>query len=207
MNTVKLLFLIAIAGHLLCGYCDCLLTYVPGGKKFSAKHMSDNEMMSDTFAGMPLKKPLLSMLLGCFAMLLFSAGYYGIYLWMKQFSGGYALILLISAAVFIIPGVAHHVFCGAAEWFYIKFGMTEEARSAIVKFFKDTAITMIACYLGWAVFGVTLFIAVVTGATSLPAWACIFNILPLFIVSFPFKIGGTGNWCGAIMFAGLLLLI
>lgn len=34
MSRIQILFLIAIFGHLLCGYCDCLLTYVPGGGKF-----------------------------------------------------------------------------------------------------------------------------------------------------------------------------
>lgn len=41
MSIIQILFLIAIAGHLLCGYCDYLLTYVPGGKKFGAKQLKD----------------------------------------------------------------------------------------------------------------------------------------------------------------------
>ena len=73
--------------------------------------------------------------------------------------------------------------------------------------FKDTSTTMIVCYLGWAVFGIALFVSVITGKTDLPAWACVFNILPLYAVTFPFHIGGTGNWCGAVMFAGILMLI
>ena len=138
MSLIKLLFLIAIIGHILCGVCDCLLTYVPGGK-FGADQMSDNEKLKATFSKMPLKNPLLSMLLGVLAMLMFSVGYYGIYLWLKEYSVTLAVIVLISSAVFIIPGVAHHVFCGAAEWFYIRMGMTEDARQTIIKFFKDTS--------------------------------------------------------------------
>ncbi|MBQ7274225.1 MAG: hypothetical protein IJR15_02095 [Clostridiales bacterium] len=206
MSLIKILFLIAIIGHILCGVCDCLLTYVPGGK-FSAEQLSDNDKLKATFSKMPLKNPLLSMLLGVLAMLMFSAGYYGIYLWLKEYSVTLAVIVLISSAVFIIPGVAHHVFCGAAEWFYIKMGMTEEARQTIIKFFKDTSSTMIVCYLGMAVFAVTLFIAVVTGKTDLPRWACIFNSALLYIPLFPLRIGGTGNWVGAIMFLGLFALI
>ena len=206
MSLIKILFLIAIIGHILCGVCDCLLTYVPGGK-FGAEQLSDNDKLKATFSKMPLKNPLLSMLLGVLAMLMFSAGYYGIYLWLKEYSMTLAVIVLISSAVFIIPGVAHHVFCGAAEWFYIKMGMTEEARQTIIKFFKDTSSTMIVCYLGMAVFAVTLFIAVVTGKTDLPRWACIFNSALLYIPLFPLRIGGTGNWVGAIMFLGLFALI
>ena len=206
MSLIKILFLIAIIGHILCGVCDCLLTYVPGGK-FGAEQLSDNDKLKATFSKMPLKNPLLSMLLGVLAMLMFSAGYYGIYLWLKEYSVTLAVIVLISSAVFIIPGVAHHVFCGAAEWFYIKMGMTEEARQTIIKFFKDTSSTIIVCYLGMAVFAVTLFIAVVTGKTDLPRWACIFNSALLYIPLFPLRIGGTGNWVGAIMFLGLFALI
>jgi len=207
MNLIKILFIVAIIGHLLCGYCDCLLTYIPGGKKFDFKKLSDNDYMSATFEKMPLKNPLLSMVLGCPALFLCSFGYYGIYLWMKEYSATYAVILLISAVVFLIPGVAHHVFCGAAEWFYIRMGRTEDSRQAIVKFFKDTSSTMIACYIGLLVFGVTLFITVITGVTDLPRWACIFNFVPLFILFTPLRIGGTGNWCSAVMFTALLILI
>ena len=206
MTTIKVLMLIAIFGHLLCGYCDCLLIYA-GGEKFGFRLMSDNEKMKQVFAKMPLKNPLLSMLLGCLAMTLMSGGYYALHLWMKQFSEPAAMVLLISAVVFFIPGTAHHVFCGVAEWFYIRLGMTEEAREGIVDFFKKTSPTMIVCYLGMITFGVTMFVMIVTGATALPAWACVFNSLILAFVLFPLRIGGAGNWAGAGMFLGLLFLI
>ena len=207
MSVVKILFLIAIAGHLICGCCDCLLTYVPGGKKFDFKKMSDNKAMSDTFAKMPLKNINISMLAGCLAMFMIACGYYGIYLWMTEFSKTYSVIILISIGLFLSFGVAHHVFCGVAEWFYVRMGMTEEARQAVVKFFKDTSITMIGCYIGLITLGVILFIAVVTGSTSLPQWACIVNYIPLAMIPFPLHIGGAGNWSGTAMFIGLLLLI
>ena len=207
MSTIKILFLIALAGHLLCGYCDCLLTYVPGGKKFDFKQMSDNEKMAQTFANMPLRNPLRSMVVGCLALLMSSCGYFAIYLWMKQFSDIYAVVILIASALFFIPGAAHHVICGTAEWFYIRMGLTEEARMAVMQFFKDTSATMIACYIGLLVFGVALFAAVITGVTDLARWACVCNIVPLYLVLAPFRIAGSGNWCGAAMFAGLFFLI
>ena len=207
MSVVKILFLIAIAGHLICGCCDCLLTYVPGGKKFDFKKMSDNKAMSDTFAKMPLININISMLAGCLAMFMIACGYYGIYLWMTEFSKTYSVIILISIGLFLSFGVAHHVFCGVAEWFYVRMGMTEEARQAVVKFFKDTSITMIGCYIGLITLGVILFIAVVTGSTSLPQWACIVNYIPLAMILFPLHVGGAGNWSGTAMFIGLLLLI
>ena len=206
MSTIKILMWIAVFGHLLCGISDCLLIYTPSGK-FGFQLMKDNDKMRDAFRTMPLRNPMLSMLLGVLALLMNSGGYFALHLWMKQFSATAAVIMLVSAAVFFIPGTAHHVFCGVAEWFYIRMGMTEDARDAITEFFKKTSVTMIACYLGLIVYSVTLFVMVVTGATALPSWACIFNILLIASVLFPLRIGGAGNWAGAAMFLGLIFLV
>ena len=206
MTMIKTLMLIAVLGHLLCGVCDCLLIYTPSGK-FGFQLMKDNDGMREAFRTMPLRNPMLSMLLGVLALLLDSGGYFALCLWMRQFSAAAAAVMLAGAAVFFIPGTAHHVFCGVAEWFYIRMGMTDEAREAITDFFKQTSVTMIACYLGLIVFSVTLFVMVVTGRTALPAWACTFNILAIAAVLFPLRIGGAGNWAGAAMFLGLLFLV
>ena len=206
MTTLKILMLTAVFGHLLCGICDCLLMYTPSGK-FGFQLMKDNDKMREAFRTMPLRNPMLSMLLGVLALLMSCGGYFALHLWMRQFSAAASVIMLVSAAVFFIPGTAHHVFCGVAEWFYIRMGMTEEAREAITEFFKKTSVTMIACYLGLIVYSVTLFVMVVTGATALPAWACVFNIMLIAAVLFPLRIGGAGNWAGAAMFLGLLFLI
>ena len=206
MTVTKALMLIAVLGHLLCGYCDCLLIYA-GGERFSFRLMSDNGSMRRVFSKMPLRNPLSSMLLGCLALFMCSGGYYALCRWMRPFSGPAAAVMRVSAALFFIPGTAHHVFCGAAEWFYIRLGMTEEARGAIADFVRRTSATMIACYIGLIAFSATLFIAVVSGATSLPAWACVFNITLIAAALFPLRVGGAANWAGAAMFIGLLLVI
>ena len=198
--------LIALFGHLLCGICDCLLIYTPSGK-FGFQLMNDNDKMRETFRTMPLQNPMLSMLLGVLALLMSCGGYFALYLWMRQFSTAAAVVMLIAAAVFYIPGTAHHVFCGVVEWFYIRMGMSENVREAIEEFFKKTSVTMIVCYLALIMLSITLFVMVVTGSTALPSWACIFNILLIVSVLFPLRIGGAGNWAGAVMFLGLIFLI
>ena len=206
MTMIKTMMLIAVFGHLLCGICDCLLIYTPSGK-FGFQLMKNDDKMREAFRTMPLRNPMISMLMGVLALLMSSGGYFALYLWMRQFSATAAVIMLIAAAVFYIPGIAHHVICGVAEWFYIRMGMTKDAREAVMEFFKKTSVTMIACYLGMIVFSVTLFVMVVTGATALPSWACIFNIFLIASVLSPFRIGGAGNWAGAVMFLGLLFFI
>ena len=116
-------------------------------------------------------------------------------------------LMLADGILFLLPGVAHHVFCGAVEWFYLRMNKTEEARAAIVEFFKKTSVTMYVCYFGLLTFTVSFFITVVTGTTVLPRWVCVFNTLPLFLLLLPFHIVGTSNIANAIMFAGLFFLI
>ena len=203
---MKALFLVAVVGHLLCGVCDCLLIYLPSGR-FRFEDMGDNHKLSAAFKGLPLRNPLLSMLLGCLAMCLFTLGYLALCDWMSAFSGIFAALMRVSCVVVATFGMAHHVFCGVPEWLYVRLGRTQEALDIINEFFKKTSITMFVCYLGILIFGVTFFVAVVSGMTPLPRWACVFNILPLMLVLFPMRVGGAGNWAGAIMFAGLFFLL
>ncbi|MCM1334784.1 MAG: hypothetical protein NC084_06595 [Bacteroides sp.] len=156
---------------------------------------------------MPLKNPLISMLLGVLAMTMELCGYIGLYEWIKPFSPVYAAIVIASALLLFMPGVAHHVFCGVMEWFYIRLGRTETARRIVTEFFKKTSVTMYACFLGQAIFAVAFFIAVVTGQTALPPWCCIWNIVIFLVILAPFKLPGSGNLAGAAMFLGLSLFI
>ena len=66
--------------------------------------------------------------------------------------------------------------------------------------------TMIVCYGGILLFSAAHFIPVVAGMTPLPAWACVFNLLPLFLVQASFNIPGAGNITGAVMYLGLFIL-
>lgn len=206
MNEMKIMFLIAITGHLLCGYTDCLMTYLPNGR-FRFEDMKDNRKLSDVFQGMPLRNSLMSMLLGCLAMFLFFFGYISLCQWMKQYSETCAILMLIGSGMIFTFGMAHHILCGVPEWLYVKLDRTEEARQIITELFRKTSVTLFICYLGFLIFGVSLLIPVVSGWTPLPAWACVFNVLPLMLLLFPTRIGGSGNWAGAIMFLGLLFLI
>ena len=150
---------------------------------------------------------MLSLNLGIISLAMSFCGFIGLYEWMKQFSQVYAVIILISAGTFILFVIPHHIICALIEWFYIRSGRTDEERKIILSFFKKTSFTMIVCYVGLLVFAVTFFIAVVTGRTSLPWWACVFNTLPLFLILSPFKLVGSGNIANAVMFLALAVMI
>ena len=203
---IKIALLAAITGHILCGVTDCLLGYSKKGR-LDMKNIKDAGKMSAMFADMPLSFPLASMLLGLLAITLFSFGYIGLSAWIREFSRPAAIIMLICAALYLIPITAHHVLFGAIEWIYIRLGRTGEARDAVLEFQKKTIAPMFAGYAGLLGFVVTLFVMIVSGGTSLPAWACIFNTLVIMLLLLPTKLPAKGNIAGAIMFLGLIFLI
>ena len=65
---------------------------------------------------------------------------------------------------------------------------------------------MIGCFAGIIIVSIALFVPVAAGMTPLPAWACVINLLPLYLVQAPFNIPGAGNIAGAVMYLGLFIL-
>lgn len=204
---LKIVLLIALIGHLLCGACDCLLSYSPSGRLDLAGSLKDAGRMREVFRNLPLSWPLTSILLGVAAITLFGFGYLELSRWMAQYSETASRIMYISSVVFLIPIVVHHIICGLVEWLYIRLGRTDEARAAALEFQAKTIATMIVGYLALAVYLITLFVMVVSGKTGLPRWACIWNTLPLMIPLALTKLPAKGNIAGSVMYLGLFLLI
>ena len=204
--TVKILLLLAFAAHIVLWQCDRLLTYTDGGR-FGFKDLGDNKRLSKVFGKTPASRPMLSVMLGTFAMAAALPGYLALCEWTGQFSKMHALLMAAGAALFCLTGTAHHIFCGVSEWIYIRMNRTEEAREIICDFFKKTLPAMYVCYAGLLLFAAALLAAVADGITDLPRWACVFNTLPLFLIMTPLRIVGAGNLANAIMLLGLSILI
>ena len=204
---MKTVLLIAFIGHVLCGICDCLLSYSPNGRLDLKGALKSPEKMREVFNDYPIKWSLLSIMLGVYAITAFGFGYLALSRWMEQYSDTASAVMYISAVVFLISIVVHHIICGLVEWLYVRLGRTDEAREAALEFQKKTIATMVVGYLGLAAFVFTLFIMVITGKTSLPQWACVLNTLPLMIILLPTKLPAKGNIAGAFMFLGLFIII
>ncbi len=202
---MNIVLIIAGIGHLICGITDCMLAYTKDGR-FEFSDIKDNAKMQKTFSSMTLKQVILAMFIGVFALFMASFGYIEISGWISETSPVICRIMLIASMFFIVLISAHHVLCGAVEWFYVRQGRTEEALNAVTDFFKSTIIAAIA-YVGLLVFAVALFILVVTGKTDLPRWACVFNTLPAFLILAPTKVPAKGNIANAFMFLGLAVLL
>ena len=204
---MKTVLLIAFIGHVLCGICDCLLRYSPNGRLDLKGALKSPEKMREVFKDYPIRWSLLSIMLGVYAITAFGFGYLALSRWMEQYSDTASAVMYISAVVFLISIVVHHIICGLVEWLYVRLGRTDEAREAALEFQKKTIATMVVGYLGLAAFVFTLFIMVITGKTSLPQWACVLNTLPLMIILLPTKLPAKGNIAGALMFLGLFIII
>lgn len=204
---MKTVLLIAFIGHVLCGICDCLLSYSPNGRLDLKGALKSPEKMREVFKDYPIRWSLLSIMIGVYAITAFGFGYLALSRWMEQYSDTASAVMYISAVVFLISIVVHHIICGLVEWLYVRLGRTDEAREAALEFQKKTIATMVVGYLGLAAFVFTLFIMVITGKTSLPQWACVLNTLPLMIILLPTKLPAKGNIAGALMFLGLFIII
>lgn len=204
---LKTVLFLAFIGHVLCGVCDCLLSYSPSGRLDLKGVLNSPDKMRTAFADMPPKWPLISIMMGVYAITAFGFGYLELSKWMGDFSGTASVIMYISAVVFLISIVVHHIICGLVEWLYVRMGRTDEAREVALEFQMKTIATMIIGYLGLAVFVITLFVMVVSGKTSLPQWACFFNTLPIMLLLLPAKLPAQGNIAGAVMYLGLFILI
>ena len=165
------------------------------------------EKMREVFRDYPIKWSLLSIMLGVYAITALGFGYLALSRWMEQYSDAASTVMYISAVVFLISIVVHHIICGLVEWLYVRLGRTDEAREVALEFQMKTIATMVVGYLGLASFFITLFIMVITGKTSLPQWACVLNTLPLMIILLPTKLPAKGNIAGALMFLGLFIII
>lgn len=199
---MKTALIIAFIGHIICGVTDCMLAYTKDGR-FEFSDVKDNKKMQKVFSSMSLKQMELAMLVGVFALFMASFGYIEISSWISESSLVIGQIMLIAAMFFIVLISAHHVLCGAVEWFYVKLGMTDEALKNVIDFFKRTSIA----YVGLLVFDILLFVLVVTGKTDLPGWACVFNTIPAFLLLAPTKVPAKGNIANAFMFLGLVFMI
>ena len=202
---IKVVLLVACLGHIICGITDCMLAYSRSGR-FEFSDAKDNENMRKVFSTMPSKQIELAMMIGVVALFMSSFGYIAVSQKIGDVSALWGRIMLVSSMFFIVLISAHHVLCGTVEWFYVKLGMTEEARKTVLEFFKKTSFVAIA-YVGLLVFVTVFFVFVVAGKTGLPRWACIFNTLPLFLVMAPTKIPAKGNIANALMFLGLIMLV
>ena len=91
-----------------------------------------------------MKQIELAMLIGVFALFMTAFGYIGVNKLICENSPAVGCIMLGASVFSIVLIAAHHVLCGATEWFYMRLGRTGDALEAIMDFFKRTSPAAIA---------------------------------------------------------------
>lgn len=103
-----------------------------------------------------------------------------------------------------IFGSVYHTIYVLAVWVYINTGMTTDLFLLLQSIFDSNALLMRLCGIGFTLLGGVLFFAVIKGKTSLPKYACVFNMMIVYmiisIIDFP---GHLSTGC-IVMFSAIL---
>ena len=212
MTFVKVMIMLIFTGHIICGICNCLMSFSKTGLlDFSITR--DNYKMSYVLGGMPRGTITTALILGSFAILASTAGYIGFSTWMLQYNPGLSRAMVNLGTAIGIFGVIQHVVFGSCEWFYIRSGCTENARKLAFDFCKRLIFASIIYVLALCAFSLILFIVIVTGMIQLPRWTCIFNpilfvtVLMLLNHFLPKKGAGIAQFAIGLAYVGLFLFI
>ena len=210
MNSIllKIMLGLGIFGHFINMYCDYILSVFPNGKLVlvNFNDFYDVDKMRTLMNGVNEKILMRSSIFGTFALVLEALGYFAITMHVYELSHLLGIIMFISIVVFIVVGTAHHVICAISEWVYIKLGRTDEAHKTMVSLYNSAPITKM-CYLGYIIFIITLFIAIITGYAGVSLWMLIFTVLPIFLLLAPFRIIGTLHISAMLSMLAWLIVI
>ena len=114
VTLLKCLLPLACAVHLALLYCDRIITLLDGGR-FDFR-LLNNKKLSAVMGATPTERPMRSMVLGAFAMTAAMPAYLALGAWVLPQSPVCGALMLADGILFLLQGVAHHVFCGAVEW-------------------------------------------------------------------------------------------
>lgn len=208
MTFFQIMLLLGILGHAINMYCDRILSIFPNGKLMLKNYQKIREegYAAKLMEGVSPSVPLRSGVLGVFSIVLEFCGYSGMAAYVFQHAKVPGAILFFSTAYSCIVSSAYHLKCGLAQYLFLKYGRTEQAKNIMLDL-MDCGPALRSCYVTLLTYMVVLFIAIVTGAIGFPVWAVIFTILPLFVALFPFQIVGTLHIAAMLSMLAWILLM
>lgn len=208
MEILKVGLMLGIVGHAINMWCDRALSITPNGELTvsTMSDINDPKKMADLYKGVNPSVPMNSAVLGVFALLLHYLGYISIAYFIGTYSTILGAILFVCASLFAILGAGHHVKYALSVWMFIKGGRDEKSYELFTELYHEGNATKL-CYLGYIGYILTLILAIFMNIGSLPLWAVIFTVLPIFVVLVPFKIVGSLHISAIITFLGWMFLI
>ena len=208
MTIIRLLLVLGILGHAITLYCDRILSIFPHGRLMlkNIQKLRESNFAANLMEGVSPRVPLRSGVLGVFSIVLEFCGYSAMAAYVFQQTRVFGVILFYCTVYSCIVSSAYHLKCGLAQYVFLKYNRTEQAKTIILDL-MDCGPALRSCFVTLLAYMVVLFAAIVTGAIGFPVWAVIFTILPLFAALYPFQIIGTLHIAAMLSMLAWILLI
>ncbi len=184
---------------------DYMIGFLPGGILTGAA-LADMQILPSVLENAPLWRFTSSAIIQSLGMVLVMFGYFAIYFLLKS-NKILSALSLFGGIMGAIMGVVYHTIYVIAVWVYIQSGMSEESFILLTGIFEPNSLLMTICGMGFTLLGIVLFIAVITGKTTLPKWACIFNMMIVYVIINFFEFPGHLSTGCIVMFTALLIFI
>ena len=180
--TEKKLFIIAIAGSIICFIGDNLLGYFVPSSDFGSKLLCIS--FSHEWAEVDPIRFVIAGLCGVVALLMMFAGFFGVYSRIKS-DKLISRVFLLASFVFVSVGTLYHNVFAAAAYIYnmlIQSGF-DNAQAFTMDLFNTFILVGSLAALGYAVMVVIIFIESVRGRIFPYKWMCVLNPFLIMIVS------------------------
>lgn len=174
------LYFIAILGTIICFIGDNLLGHYIPASDFGNKLICIN--FSYEWANVNPILFVISGICGIVALLMMFAGFYGLYLQIKEKNQVLAKVLLFSAFIFVSVGILYHNVFSISAYIYNKLSVykIDNAKEITLDFFNTFILVSSLAVIGYIGIVISMFISVVRGYIFSRKWMCIIN--PLFFM-------------------------
>ena len=203
---VKLAMAAGMIGHLL----GCLYRYLNSHSllgKVDAHGTENEEELLDVLTLIPSEYTYGAVMVQFLSSVLLAIGYFGLCGWMSHYSGIAFVLMSVCAPLYLVSSLLINLFKEIMVWFSSDFKENKDLYESFKELHSSDGFAVLGLAAGYLVFFISMFIAVVSGSTNLPRWACLFNALLLRIPFILFRKLSSGDITGTIMFLGLLFLI
>lgn len=174
------LFMIAILGTVICFIGDNLLGHYTPASDFENKLMCIN--FSYEWKNVHPTVFAISGVFGIISLLMMFAGFYGVYLKIKENNKTLARFLLFSSFIFVSVGTVYHNVFSISAYIYNKLCMSNiaNAKEITLDVFNTFILVSSLAAIGYIGIVTSMFISVIKGYIFPKKWMCIIN--PLFFM-------------------------
>ena len=134
MTIIRLLLVLGILGHAINLYCDRILSIFPHGRLMlkNIQKLRESNFAANLMEGVSPRVPLRSGVLGVFSIVLEFCGYSAMAAYVFQQTRVFGVILFYCTVYSCIVSSAYHLKCGLAQYVFLKYNRTEQAKTIIL---------------------------------------------------------------------------